>query len=342
MSGRWPGAIAGVALVAAAFGWRATIALHAQRTAEDLHVCHAGSLTAAFAAMETDFKAAHPSVAITDVAGGSVDLARRLAAGEVECDVYAPADHVLIDMLLEPSRLADFSIVFARGRMVLAWSAADPKAQPVTVAGQFAPPSSVPQLTGAWYSAVTAPGVRIAGAHPFLDPGGYRAHMIFDLAQAHYQKAGLYNSLLRHYVVNPADGDSVPVLGKDFEFQLTYEHTAAAAAKRDPSYRYATLPEEIDLSSEHRYASSVTIPGLGIPASPASVTVPATTVEWGVTITSNSRHRDGGTAFIAALLGPSGRQALLRQGPTPLGKARVSRKDLSRVPQVLQALISIE
>jgi ABC-type molybdate transport system substrate-binding protein len=341
MSARWLGAI-GIALVAAALGWRATIVLHAQRTVDSLHVCHAGSLTAAFVAMETDFKAAHPSVAVTDIAGGSVDLARRLATGEVECDVYAPADHLLIAMLLEPSRLADFSIVFARGRMVLAWSTADPKVEGVTVVGPFAPPSSVPQLTGTWYSAVTAPGVRIGGAHPFLDPGGYRAHMIFDLAQAHYRKAGLYNSLLRHYVVNPADGDSAPVLGRDFDFQLTYEHTAAAAAKRDASYRYATLPGEIDLSSDHPYASSVTIPGLGLPASPASVTVPATTVEWGVTITAHSRHRDAATAFIAALLGPSGRQALLRHGPPAVGKARVSRKDLSRVPQALQTLVSIE
>jgi len=55
---------------------------------------------------------------------------------------------------------------------------------------------------------------------------------------------------LQHYQVNVADpAGPAPVLGKDFTFQFTYEHTAASTAMRDPSYRYATLPAETDLSS---------------------------------------------------------------------------------------------
>ena len=45
-------------------------------------------------------------------------------------------------------------------------------------------------MTAGWYETLTAPGVRISGAHPFMDPGGYRAHMIFELAQAHYKVPG--------------------------------------------------------------------------------------------------------------------------------------------------------
>ena len=144
---------------------------------------------------------------------------------------------------------------------------------------------------------LTASGVRVNGAHPFMDPGGYRAHMIFELAQSHYKVPGLYNSLLQHYQVNVADPSSAtpaPVLGKDFNFQFTYEHTAAAAAKRDSSYRYASLPAEIDLSSAKPdlYPSGVTIPGLGIQGSMASVTIPASQVAWGLTIPRNSRNRE--------------------------------------------------
>ena len=65
---------------------------------------------------------------VTDTSGGSVDLVRRFAAGRLECDVMAPADHLVIDTMLKPARLADYSIVFASGRMVLAYSATDPKA----------------------------------------------------------------------------------------------------------------------------------------------------------------------------------------------------------------------
>jgi len=306
-------------------------------------VCHAGSLLAAFTQVEDEFKKQNPRVTVVDTSGGSVDLARRFAAGRLECDVIAPADHLVIDTMLKPSRLADYTIVFATGRMVLAYVATDAKASALEVTGSFNPPTSVPHVNPKWHEVLTASGVRISGAHPFMDPGGYRAHMIFELAQSHYKLPGLYNALLQHYQVNVADPSAAtpaPVLGKDFNFQFTYEHTAAVAAKRDPAYRYARLPAEIDLSSAQQalYASGVTIPGLGIPGSMASVTIPASPVAWGVTIPNNSRNRDNAIAFLERLLGASGRAALTANGPMPLPQARVSRSDYQRLPKALQAL----
>ena len=306
-----------------------------------LHVCHAGSLLAAFTQVEDEFKKQHPSVTITDTSGGSVDLVRRFAAGRLECDVVAPADHLVIDTMLKPAKLADYTIVFAAGRMVLAYNANDAKAAALEVSGSFNPPSSVPQVTARWYDVLTAAGVRISGAHPFMDPGGYRAHMIFELAQAHHKVPGLQNALLQHYQVSAADPTSAapaPALGKDFNFQFTYEHNAARTAKQDASYRYATLPPEIDLSAAKiRYAAGVTIPGLGIAGSPASVTIPASVTEWGLTIPSNSRNRALAVAFVESLLGPTGRAALIANGPAPT-PARVARQDHQRLPSTLRAL----
>ena len=311
-----------------------------------LHVCHAGSLLAAFTQVEEEFKKQHPDVAITDTSGGSVDLVRRFAAGRLECDVIAPADHLVIDTMLKPARLADYSIVFASGRMVLAYLATDPRAKGLPVTGSFAPPSSVPQLAEGWYDVLTAAGVRISGAHPFMDPGGYRAHMIFELVQAHYKMPGLQNALLQHYHVNVADPSApAPALGKDFNFQFTYEHNAARAAAQDPSYRYAALPPDIDLSRDppRRGASSdapasIAIPGLGIPDSAASVTIKASRVEWGVTVPVKSRNREHAVAFVALLLGSAGRDALNAAGPAPTLPARVRRADYERLPPVLRAL----
>src|SRR4030095_3552174 len=159
-----------------------------------------------------------------------------------------------------------------------------PKAKALTLSGAFTPPASIPQVTGQWYEALTAPGVRISGAHPFMDPGGYRAHLIFELAQAHHKVPGLYNALLQHYQVNVADPTSTapaPALGKDFNFQFTYEHNAARTAKSDTSYRYARLPREIDpADARANYDASIAIPGLVIPGAAASVTIPASVVEW--------------------------------------------------------------
>jgi molybdate/tungstate transport system substrate-binding protein len=313
------------------------------RASDSLHVCHAGSLLAAFTQVEDEFRKKNPGVKVIDTSGGSVDLVRRFAAGRLECDVIAPADHLVIDTMLKPSRLADYSIVFAAGRIVLAYVATDPKASALKVTGSFNPPGSVPQLNAGWHEVLTATGVRISGAHPFMDPGGYRAHMIFELAQSHYKVPGLYNELLQHFQVNVADPASpAPVLGKDFNFQFTYEHTAAAAAKRDAAYRYAALPVELDLSNAKpdSYPSRVTIPGLGIQGSVASVTIPASQVAWGVTIPTNARHRDTALAFVESLLGTAGRAALTANGPPPLPRSLVSPSDYKRLPAVLQALTS--
>jgi molybdate/tungstate transport system substrate-binding protein len=178
----------------------------------------------------------------------------------------------------------------------------------------------------------------VGGAHPFVDPGGYRAHMIFELAQSYYRVPGLYNALLEHYTIASAAG----VLGKDFSFQFTYEHSAAAAAQRNAVYRYARLPDVIDLSAitnRSAYAQSrVTIPGLGIPAAASSVTIVATPAAWGLTIPRKSVNTEDAIAFVNLLLGPIGTAALNAAGLVPITPALVSRDDSGRVPKSLKGL----
>jgi bacterioferritin len=62
--------------------------------------------------------------------------------------------------------------------------------------------------------------------------------------------------------------------------------------------------------------ASVTIPGLGTPGASAFVTIPASPVEWGPTIPTNSRDRDRAIAFVANLLGPVGRASVGRERPS--------------------------
>ena len=306
----------GVACLAAA------VSVRAQSPTRSLHVCHAGSLQAAVAEVEKAFTAEHPTVTIDDVSGGSVTLARRLATGAQACDVYASADYLDIDLMLKPAGVADYSIVFARGRMVLAYVASDPNAQGVSADN--------------WHQKLLAPGVRVAGAHPFLDPGGYRAHMILDLAERYYSMPGLYNALLEHYMT-PAIG----TLGKDFSFQFTYEHSAAATAQRNPQYRYVRLSDRIDLSADTNSVygqARVTIPGLGLPNASASVTIPATRASWGLTIPRKSAQTDDAIAFANVLLGPIGTAALKANGPAPLAPAVVSRRDFPNVPKTIKGV----
>jgi molybdate/tungstate transport system substrate-binding protein len=302
----------------------------AQSPRRPLVVCHAGSLSAALADVEKAFASAHPDVTVSDVSGGSVALARKLATGIQACDVYASADYLVIDRMLEPAGLADYAVVFARGRMVLAYLSTDPRARGISEAN--------------WHQKLVAAGVRVAGAHPFLDPGGYRAHMILELAEKQYGIAGLYNAVLEHYQVVPAAaGADAPALGRDFSFQFTYEHSAAATALTNPAYRYIRLPDRIDLSNgayaAESKAAGVTLPGLGTAGAAASVMIPAAPVAWGVTVIKTSTHQQDGLAFVAMVLGPAGTSALKAHGPSPAAPI-ASRRDYARIPPPLRALVT--
>jgi molybdate/tungstate transport system substrate-binding protein len=321
-------------------------------TTQQLIVYHAGSLSAAFMPVEQAFTC-QTGVQVQDVTGGSVDLLRQVTAGGKPADIVASADYVDIDRFLKPAGAADFDILFAHGRMVLAYSAADvgsggKNLPPIVDPGAaFNPPDAVPTVVDTWYQALTAPGVVVAGSHPFLDPSGYRSHLMFQLMQTHYAVPNLYDTLLRHYLAIPAAAPATAnVLGKQFDFQFTYEHSAQGAAAANPDYRYAFLPDDVDLSNPARndayQQAVVTMPGLGVPGADASVDVPATRVVWGLTIMKAAPNPENAVKFLQLLLTPGGvgQTALQKVGPAPISPGVVSADDLGQVPDELHTLVT--
>ena len=89
---------------------------------QHLIIYRAGSLSRTFKPLEAAFTC-QTGVAIEDHAMGSVDAGRQITAGGHACDLYAPADYSDIDRFMKPAGYANFNIVFAQGRMVLAYSA---------------------------------------------------------------------------------------------------------------------------------------------------------------------------------------------------------------------------
>src|SRR5271165_4574428 len=88
---------------------------------QQLIIYRAGSLTRPFTPLEAEFTC-QTGIQVKDVAMGSVDAGRQITAGGQTCDLYAPADYLDIDLLMKPAGYSDFDIVFAKGRMVLAYS----------------------------------------------------------------------------------------------------------------------------------------------------------------------------------------------------------------------------
>ena len=317
------------------------------QTGGQLVIYRAGSLTRAFGPLVETFTC-QTGVHVKDVAMGSVDAGRQVTAGGQKADLYAPADYLDIDLLMKPAGYADFNIVFARGKMVLAYSqksVAEKKLPSIVAPGSppFRLPDSIPKASDRWYEILTMTGVFIGSGHPFLDPGAYRTPLIFQLAAAHYKVANLYNNLLEHVVIPPADQTGT-ALGRLFDFQFTYEHNARATAAANPDYRYVDLPDEIDLSDPakdrfYRENAVVAIPGLGTARSPRTVIIPATHVAWGITLLKDAPNRENAIRFLELLLGPAGVASLRENGPAPITPALVSGESFARLPRSLQPLV---
>jgi ABC-type molybdate transport system substrate-binding protein len=312
--------------------------------AEQLIIYHAGSLTAAFSPVEKLFTQ-QTGVCVVDVSSGSVDAARRITAGQEPCDIYASADFEDIDVLLKPAGYADYNIQFAQGGMVLAYTTNSKNATTIAAPnGVFNPPTSIPDAAIDWYTQLTQPGVTIGGAHPFLDPGAYRADMIFQLAEDHYGVANLYDRLLGHYSINK----STDKLGATYDYQFTYEHSALAVFNADvtKTYRYVKLPDAVSLGDprqNHRYGdASVTIPGLHLPYSAAQVRIPATRVVWGLTVLKTAHNREDAVKFLQLLFGSEGIALQTATGPAPISPPIVSHHDFHQLPASLRALVAVE
>ena len=119
----------------------------------------------------------------------------------------------------------------------------------------------------------------------------------------------LYNNLLEHVVIpGPESGAA---LGKQLDFQFTYEHNAEATAKTNPDYRYVDLPDEINLSDPakdayYRQHAVVVLPGLGTPRSARTIAVPGAHVAWGITLMKDAPNRENAIKFLQLLLESGG------------------------------------
>jgi molybdate/tungstate transport system substrate-binding protein len=317
--------------------------------ASDQHlvIYRAGSLTPAFKPLVAAFTC-QTGIQVKDVAMGSVDAARQVTAGGQSCDLYAPADDTDIDLFLKPAGYATYSIVFARGKMVLVYSARSTTTKKLPSLAEpgdrgSAGTGSLPKAAAKWYEILRSPGVAIGAGHPFLDPGAYRANMIVQLAEAYYHVPNLYNNLLGHLVITGPD-HSGAALGDRYDVQFIYEHSARAMAITNPDVRIVDLPDEINMSNpakdvyygEH---ALVVLPGLGTPKSARTVTVPATRVAWGITVMKDAPNRENAIRFLQLLLGPTGTAMLRDHGPTPIAPALVSRADSLQLPAPLRPLV---
>jgi hypothetical protein len=123
------------------------------------------------------------------------------------------------------------------------------------------------------------------------------------------------------------------------------EHSALSAYNADAtkSYRYAKLPDQVSLSNpqlNRRYReAAITIPGLGLPDSDTTVSIPATRVVWGLTVLKSAANRDNALKFLQLLFSPQGVALQTAAGPTPISPPIVNARDFERLCSLLRLLV---
>jgi molybdate/tungstate transport system substrate-binding protein len=276
-----------------------------------LSVFNAGSLAHPFRELLAAFVRVHPAVRPTQESSGSLEAARKLTELGKIPDVLAVADHNVIAKLLFPDR-ASWYVGFASNAMVLAYS------------GRSAAAASVSGDN--WWEILLRPGVRWGLSNPALDPNGYRAYMVFQLAERHYRRPGLARRLaaaVRSRYERPSEAQLLGLVqAGELDYAWSYRSLAQTAG-----LRWVSLPPQIDLSDPARaeeYASArVRLPGSKLRAAD-SVDFRGEPILYALTIPTGAAHPELARAFVQFVLSAGGQEVLRKAGFLVLDRPRVT------------------
>jgi len=271
----------------------------------ELIVFNAGSLAKPFGELLQAFEAGHPGTHTVRENSGSLEAARKLTDLGKVADVVAVADYSVIPKLLIP-RHASWYALFARSAMVLAYTPESAGAAEITADN--------------WWRILLRPNVRSGHSDPSLDPAGYRALMVFQLAERHYRQPGLA-ARLRAAVppryVRPKSADLVALLQAG-ELDFAWEYEAVA---RIHGFRFVQLPPEVNLGdpalAESYSAAVVRVPGARR-ESGDTVEFRGEPIVYALTIPTSAPHRETGAAFVRFIFSPEGQAILKANGFTVL------------------------
>lgn len=292
-------------------------------------VFHAGSLSVPMALIEKAFEAQHPGVDVQRESSGSQKAARKISDLGKPCDIMASADYKVIDKLLRP-RFSDNNIRFASNRMVLCYTPQSRYADIVTADN--------------WSRILLKKGVVWGHSAPDLDPCGYRALMVLQLAEQYYHHPGYYKQALANRPlknVRPKAVELVSLL-QTGNMDYAWEYRSVAVQH---GLRFIELPDEINLGNyqfDPRYAqASVEVSG----KTPGStMTMHGKSITYGITLLKQAPNPEAAVAFLAFMLDPNGGLKILAdQGQPPFTPARVSDEAMRQaLPAQLRDLVTVQ
>lgn len=294
-----------------------------------LTMFHAGSLSVPFEVMEKAFEAKYPKVDLQREAAGSQACARKITELKKPCDIMVSADYKVIDKLLIPD-YADWNIRFATNQLVLCYTDKSKYASEVN--------------TRNWYEILQRKGVIWGHSDPNLDPCGYRALMVLQLAEKYYKIPGLYDKAIANRPVENIRPKSVELVSllQTGNMDYAWEYLSVAIQH---GLKYIVLPDEINLGNykyDHLYEQAAVKVTGSKPGTFMEIKGDSTT--YGVTLVKNAPNREAAIAFLQYLLDPQGGLRVLKDmGQPPFIPCRVpTAKMKASIPAELQKLVEVK
>ena len=145
---------------------------------ERVVVFHAGSLARLVQELSRRFEGNHPTIRIDSESSGSLDAIRKVTDLGRTCDLLLTADHRLLDRYIVPARALRYHQLVANE---------------IVLAGARNAAWIESEWRDDWHSNLLAHTFGISD--PARDPAGYFAHLVWKLAEIHYNRPGLYRAL---------------------------------------------------------------------------------------------------------------------------------------------------
>lgn len=264
------------------------------RSEGPLVVFNAGSLARPLRAALDTF-AVREGVRFEQEQAGSLETARKLTELGRVPDVIALADHEIFPQLLLPEH-ASWYARFARNRMVLAHT---PQSRDV---GSITPAN--------WWRVMLRPGIETGHSDPNLDPAGYRALLVMQLAERFYREPGLAARLKRAIParnIRPKEIDLVGLLQTgELDYAFEYESVARGA-----SLGFVQLPDSVSLGSIRDSAFYATAMVRIVGHRPGdSLTMRGQPIVYGLSIPRRAPHPRLAEQFVMFLVSEDGRRIL--------------------------------
>lgn len=284
---------------------------------EGIKVLAAGSLAVPLEKISRIFKEEF-GVKVYIETAGSIETVKKVSELGIKADVVAVADYQAIEKYLMPN-FTSWYVKFARNELVIAY----------TDKSKYSS-----EITSENWMEIFKKDVRIGFSSPNDDPCGYRAIMMFYLAEIKYQ-----NGIFRDVVENntgirasngiievPDDSSLLNFQGKVFIKRKSVELLADLesgnidyaieylSVAKQHGLPYLRLPDEINLSNSTLISWYEKVK---VKLSDGRE-IQGDAINYGVTIPNNAPHKELAYKFLKLLLGERGKEILRECGQTPM------------------------